>query len=170
MGGPGRFVDVSMTDAVFAHNIMPLIAFNNFGKAPTPGRDLLTGGVPCYNVYRTSDDRFMAVGALEPKFWSILCDVLERPEWKRRHWAYGQAVGGADAMALKAELEVIFAQGTLAAWTEKFAGQDCCVTPVLRVEEAVANPLFQTRGMIRKASHPSEGNYQATGSVPKFRA
>ncbi|HTN65966.1 MAG TPA: CaiB/BaiF CoA-transferase family protein [Burkholderiaceae bacterium] len=170
MGGPGRFVDVSMTDAVFAHNIMPLVAFNNFGKAPTPGRDLLTGGVPCYNVYRTSDGRFMAVGALEPKFWNILCDVLERPEWKRRHWAYGQAVGGADAMALKAELEAIFAQGTLAAWTEKFAGQDCCVTPVLRVDEAVANPLFQTRGMISNASHPSEGNYHATGSVPKFRA
>jgi len=170
MGGPGRFVDVSMTDAVFAHNIMPLVAFNNFGKAPTPGRDLLTGGVPCYNVYRTSDGRFMAVGALEPKFWSILCDVLERPEWKRRHWAYGQVVGGADAMALKAELEAIFADNTMAAWTEKFAGQDCCVTPVLRVDEAVANPLFQMRGMISNASHPSEGNYQATGSVPKFRA
>lgn len=170
MGGPGRLVDVSMTDAVFAHNIMPLVAFNDFGKAPTPGRDLLTGGVPCYNVYRTSDGRFMAVGALEPKFWGILCDVLERPEWKRRHWAYGQAVGGADAMALKAELEAIFRQGTLTAWTEKFADQDCCVTPVLRVDEAVANPLFQMRGMIGKASHPSEGNYQATGSVPKFRA
>ena len=169
MGGPGRFVDVSMTDAVFAHNIMPLVAFNNFGQAPPPGRDLLTGGVPCYNVYRTSDGRFMAVGALEPKFWSLLCDVLERPDWKRRHWSHGQAVGGADAMALKAELETIFARHTLAEWTEKFASQDCCVTPVLRVEEAVASPLFQARGMIRNADHPTEGAYLATGSVPKFR-
>lgn len=169
MGGPGRFVDVSMTDAVFAHNIMPLVAFNNFGKAPLPGRDLLTGGVPCYNVYRTSDGRFMAVGALEPKFWSLLCDVLERPDWKHRHWAHGQTVGGADAMALKEELKTIFARHTLAEWTEKFAAQDCCVTPVLRVEEAVASPLFQARGMIRNADHPTEGAYLATGSVPKFR-
>ena len=170
MGGPGRLVDVSMTDAVFAHNIMPLVAFNNFGQAPPPGRDLLTGGVPCYNVYRTSDGRFMAVGALEPKFWDILCEVLQRPDWKRRHWAHGQAVGGADAMALKAELEAIFARCTLAEWTEKFAGQDCCVTPVLRVEEAAASPLFQARGMIVKADHPTEGGYLATGSVPKFGA
>ncbi|MGH8809114.1 MAG: CaiB/BaiF CoA transferase family protein, partial [Noviherbaspirillum sp.] len=62
--GVGRFVDVSMTDAVFAHNIMPLVAVNNFDRPAVPGRDLLTGGVPCYNVYRTRDGRFMAVGAL----------------------------------------------------------------------------------------------------------
>ena len=56
MGGAGRHVDVSMTDAVLAHNLMPLVAINN-GRAAVPGRDLLTGGVPCYNVYRTSDGR-----------------------------------------------------------------------------------------------------------------
>lgn len=170
MGGPGRLVDISMTDAVFAHNIMPLVALNNTGKAPVPGRDLLTGGVPCYNVYRTSDGRFIAVGALELKFWETCCEVLGRPDLKQQHWARGQVVGGAEAMAVKKELEAIFATQTLAAWTEIFAGKDCCVTPILRVDEAVSHPLFQERGMIGSATHPSEGNYWATGGAIKFCA
>jgi crotonobetainyl-CoA:carnitine CoA-transferase CaiB-like acyl-CoA transferase len=91
-GGAGRFVDVSMTDAVFAHNIMPLAAVNHFGRPAMPGRDLLTGGVPCYNVYRTQDGRFIAVGALELKFWEACCDVLDRPDLKEKHWSHGQQI------------------------------------------------------------------------------
>lgn len=169
MTGLGRFVDVSMTDAVFAHNIMPLVAVNNFGHPVPPGRDLLTGGVPCYNVYRTSDGRFMAVGALELKFWESCCDVLGRPDLKIRHWSHGQQAGGSDAMAVKAELDAIFGQQTLAAWTERFASSDCCVTPILRADEAVEHPLFRERGMIRRTMHPTEGAYWSTGAAVKFK-
>lgn len=168
MGGPGRFVDVSMTDAVFAHNIMPLVAVNNFGKPALPGRDLLTGGVPCYNVYRTKDNRFMAVGALELKFWEACCDVLDRTDLKQKHWACGQKIGGADAMAVKAELDAIFATRTMEAWTDLFAAVDCCVTPILRTDEAIAHPLFQERDVVMRRSHPTEGDYFATGSIPRF--
>ncbi|HYD60014.1 MAG TPA: CaiB/BaiF CoA-transferase family protein [Noviherbaspirillum sp.] len=167
--GKGRFVDVSMTDAVFAHNVMPLVAVNNFGRTAEPGRDLLTGGVPCYNVYRTSDGRFMAVGALELKFWEACCDVLGRQDLKKRHWSLGQEIGGADAMAVKAELDAIFSSDTLAAWTEKFSKSDCCVTPILRADEAVAHPLFQARKMVERKEHPTEGPYWATGPAVRFR-
>ena len=166
--GHGRFVDVSMTDAVFAHNIMPLVAVNNFGRPAAPGRDLLTGGVPCYNVYRTSDDRFMAVGALELKFWEACCDVLARPDLKTRHWSRGQQIGGEDAMAVKAELDGIFRQQTMTAWTEKFSAADCCVTPILRADEALAHPLFQARMMAKRTEHPTEGTYWSTGPALKF--
>jgi crotonobetainyl-CoA:carnitine CoA-transferase CaiB-like acyl-CoA transferase len=169
MGGPGRFVDVSMTDTVFAHNIMPLVAVNNTGRPAPPGKDLLTGGVPCYNVYRTSDNRFMAVGALELKFWQCCCDVLERPDLKTRHWSLGQEVGGEDAMAIKAELDAIFATDSLGYWTERFSGADCCVTPILRADEAIEHPLFRARGMAVRSSHPTEGEYWATGPAVKFR-
>lgn len=170
MTGQGRFVDVSMTDAVFAHNIMPLVAVNDFGHPAAPGRDLLTGGVPCYNVYRTSDGRFMAVGALELKFWEACCDVLDRADLKARHWSRGQQIGGEDAMAVKAELDAIFAQQTLAAWTQKFAAADCCVTPILRADEAVEHPLFREREMVRRATHPTEGAYWSTGAAVKFKS
>lgn len=170
MGGCGRFVDVSMTDTVLAHNIMPLVAVNNFGRSAAPGRDLLTGGVPCYNVYRTSDDRFMAVGALELKFWEACCDVLARPDLMARHWSLEQEIGGTEAMAIKAELDAIFAQHTLADWSARFAAVDCCVTPILRMDEALAHPLFLARGMVRQAQHPTEGNYASTAAAVKFQS
>jgi alpha-methylacyl-CoA racemase len=170
MGGPGRFVDISMTDAVFANNIMPLAAVNDFGTPPPPGRGLLTGGVPCYNVYRTSDQRFMAVGALETKFWETCCDVLGHPEWKARHWSRGQEVGGEDAMALKADLDRLFGSDTLAAWTARFAGIDCCVTPILRMDEAIGHPLFRERRMVGRARHPTEGDYWEVAPATGFKS
>jgi hypothetical protein len=78
--GQGSHVDVAMTDAVLAHNIFPLVATLAQGKPAPRGADLLTGGVPCYAVYRTADDRYLAVGALEPKFWQVFCAAIERPD------------------------------------------------------------------------------------------
>ncbi|AXA90050.1 CaiB/BaiF CoA-transferase family protein [Massilia sp. YMA4] len=166
-GGAGSFVDVSMTDAVFAHNIMPLVAHND-GTAAAPGRGLLTGGVPCYNVYRTRDGRHMAVGALELKFWQACCAVLERPDLAARHWQLGQQVGGADALALQAELDALFATRTQAEWTALFDPVDCCVSPVLETAEALAHPLFRARGMVRREDHPTEGPYVAAGAPLRF--
>lgn len=169
MGGMGRFVDVSMTDAVFAHNIMPLVAVNNFGRPAAPARDLLTGGVPCYNVYRTADGRFMAVGALELKFWEACCEVLGRLDLKTKHWSLGQQIGGTEAMTVKAELDAIFALRTLEEWMARFGGADCCVTPILRADEAVSHPLFQARAMVKRNTHPTEGEHWAIGPAVKFR-
>ncbi|MDC8756141.1 CaiB/BaiF CoA transferase family protein [Janthinobacterium fluminis] len=167
MGGPGRFVDISMTDAVLAHNIMPVVAVNN-GAAAAPARGLLSGGLPCYNIYRTADGRFMAVGALELKFWQRCCAVLQRPDLASRHWQLGQAVGGADALAVKAELDALFARRSMAQWTQAFGASDCCVTPILSAAEALRHPLFQARRMVARQRHRSEGVYWAIAHPIKF--
>lgn len=140
--GRGRWLDISMTHEVFRSNIVPAVAMHRQGGTARAGGDLLNGGVPCYQVYRTRDNRFMAVGALELKFWQTLCDVLGRDEWKSRHWSLGQVVGGDDARALQAELAAVFASASQREWVERFAHADCCVTPVLRLEEAMVHPLF----------------------------
>jgi crotonobetainyl-CoA:carnitine CoA-transferase CaiB-like acyl-CoA transferase len=143
MGGPGRFVDVSMTHGVFAHNVMPLAALNDAQAGDPPARAaLLKGGVPCYGVYRTGDGRWMAVGALELKFWQACCAVLGRPDLAQRHWQLGQVPGGADALAVRAELDALFATRTQAEWSAAFGAADCCVSPVLTMAEALAHPLF----------------------------
>ena len=170
MGGPGRYVDVAMTDAVFAHHIMPLLSLNYGGHSPPPARDLLTGGVPCYDVYRCSDGRYMAVGALELKFWEICCDLLQRPDLKQRHWSLGQVVGGDDAMAVKSELTHIFAERTQAEWTALFEPADCCVTPVLSIEEALRHRHFIERRSAIPTSHPSEGDYLQTAPSLRFQS
>ncbi|AXV81746.1 CaiB/BaiF CoA transferase family protein [Ralstonia solanacearum] len=146
--GHGLHIDVSMTDAVFAHNLMAFFAVGAHGRASRAGTDLLNGGVPCYGVYRTADERLMAVGALELKFWQNLCNVIGKPEWKDRHWSRGQRIGGEAARATRDELATLFRTATQAEWTTRFAGADCCVTPVLRMEEAMRHPLFAERGSV----------------------
>lgn len=144
--GQGRYVDVSMADAVLAHAVFPLQAYLSAGRATPRGLDMLTGGLPCYNVYRTADGRFMAVGALEPRFWEVLCDTIGRPHLKARH-----DVAGAEAEAVRAEVAAVFAAEPQAHWVKMFADVDCCVTPVLTIGEALRDPQFLARGMAVEA-------------------
>jgi crotonobetainyl-CoA:carnitine CoA-transferase CaiB-like acyl-CoA transferase len=149
-GGDGAFVDVSMTHAIHANNIVAQATLENAaGGMPSAadalrsGQGLLNGGVPCYNVYRTADGRWLAVGALELKFWERLCRALGRPDWAARHWTLGQAIGGPDALALTRELAEHIATHRLSTWIELLEPRDCCVSPVLTVEEARDHLLFR---------------------------
>jgi crotonobetainyl-CoA:carnitine CoA-transferase CaiB-like acyl-CoA transferase len=114
-----------------------------YGAPTRPGRGLLSGGSPCYGVYRTADGRHLAVGALELKFWAKLCEVVQRPEWANRHWSLGQWPASDDALSLRAELAVLLAAEPLSHWVPLFEAADCCVTPVLRLDEVPQHPWFQ---------------------------
>lgn len=140
--GQGRFVDVSMAHEVLRHHVLARFTLQASGRTPVPGRDLLSGGAPCYGVYATADGRHLAVGALELKFWQALCTTIGRVAWGELHWSRGLAVGGAPAMALRAELAAVFAAEPLAHWVARFEAVDACVTPVLRLDETLAHPLF----------------------------
>jgi crotonobetainyl-CoA:carnitine CoA-transferase CaiB-like acyl-CoA transferase len=140
--GQGRFVDISMAHEVLRHHVLAAATLEANGRVPAPGRDLLSGGAPCYGVYRTADGRHLAVGALEAKFWQRLCGALGRPEWARRHWSLGEMPGSERAMSLRAELAALFAGQPLAHWLALLEAVDCCVTPVLRLDESRAHPLF----------------------------
>jgi crotonobetainyl-CoA:carnitine CoA-transferase CaiB-like acyl-CoA transferase len=132
-----------MTDAVLAHAIFPLLGFLEQGKAPARGTGMLDGGLPCYNVYPTRDGRYMAVGALERKFWETLCDTLGCADLKGKHLVYGE-----QAVPVKKRLAAIFAARTQREWTQLFDRADCCVSPILTIEEALANEQFRARGMV----------------------
>ena len=144
--GKGRYVDVSMTDAALAHAVFPLLGLLEQGRPPARGSGMLDGGLPCYNVYRTKDGRFMAVGALERKFWVSLCGILDCPELGEKHIVYG-----ADAAAVKQRIAKAFASRTQSEWTRVFADVDCCVSPVLSIEESLQNEQLRARGMISDA-------------------
>ena len=72
-----------------AHNIFPLQRAGGNGTVAPRGEDLLTGGVPCYGVYPTRDGRWLAIGALETKFWNALCAAIERPDLVPGQFAHG---------------------------------------------------------------------------------
>ena len=143
--GRGRFVDVSMTHELLRHHVVARTTLEALRRAPAPGRELLSGGAPCYGVYRTADGRHLAVGALEPKFWRAVCQAIGRPEWADRHWSRGLVPGSAESMALRAELAAVFASRPLAHWQPLFDDSECCTTPVLRVDEALGHPLLRDR-------------------------
>ena len=141
--GRGRHIDVAMADASLAHNVMPLSTLDEWGALRPRGDDLLTGGVPCYGVYPTQDGRWLAVGALEQKFWKTLCASLERSDLVAHQFARGE-----EGARVRGELERIFAGAPLAAWVEKLATVDCCVTPIATLDEALADPQFAARAMV----------------------
>ena len=143
--GRGRFVDISMAHEVRRHNVLAAITLEATGRVPAPARDLLSGGAPCYGVYRTADGRHLAVGSLEPKFWAAFCAGVGRPDWARRHWAYGLVPGSADSMALREEVAALLRTKTMAEWAALLDGPETCVTPVLHLDEVDAHPVFAGR-------------------------
>ena len=144
--GQGRHVAVSMTHSLYQHMVMPKatgkLVKSFSGKNPKPQHDFLGGLLPCYRLYKTADDRYMAVGSLELKFWQGLCEVLALPELKTKHWQMGVMPNTKDSQEAAQVVADTFASHDLAHWQQIFESADVCVTPVLTLEEARAHPLF----------------------------
>ncbi len=146
--GKGRFVDVSMTDGSMAFLHMHLAARMLMGPDGTPlarGREALNGGYPCYGIYKTKDDRYLAVGSLEPKFFAGVCAAIERPELLSGAYDTGE-----QGKAIRVELEKVFASRTQAEWVAVFKPLDLCVEPVLEGDEILKDPQLQARGLFAK--------------------
>lgn len=119
--GKGGHVVVSMT-----HGSHDLVA-HRIGGEPLPR--LLTGGLACYRTYTTAEGRHLTVGALEPKFFRRLCEVIGRPD-------LGDLQYDADQDALGSELAAVFATRSLTEWLDACEGEDVCLGPVWTREEA----------------------------------
>ena len=162
--GRGRHVDIAMADGALAHAVMPLAALATHGRTKRAGHDTLTGALACYATYRTADDRWLAVGALERKFWEALCDALERPDLKPLHRS-----GDADVEArLRDELARLFATLPLTAWQARLRHAGGCASPVRTLEEALADPHFRERGMVVEGEHPTYGPVTQVASPVKM--
>jgi len=103
--------------------------------------NLLDGGAPFYGTYRTADDKFIAVGPLEPQFYEAL---LERLGLKGDP-AFSQREDKSTWSAARAQLEIIFGGLTRDQWCELFEGTDACFAPVLTMGEAPQHPQAVAR-------------------------
>ena len=120
--GEGARLTVSMT-----HGSHRFVAHRLGGE---PER-MLTGGLACYRLYATADGRWLTVGALEPKFWQRLCELVGLPELAERQY-------DAEQEAVAEVLAEAIAARTLAEWLELLDGEDVCAGPVWTIEEAAA--------------------------------
>ena len=127
--GEGQFVDVSMTRGAANLLTLPLTQFQTSGQAPARGEGTLSGKYACYGVYRCADGTWMAIGALEPKFWAALCRALGRPDLIGRQFEPGQ-------VELKQILQDLFLERDGEEWTRLLHPHDCCATLVRSVAGA----------------------------------
>ena len=134
--GKGQIVSTSISDGTLA--LMPMIygLYAAERWSLTRGQNLLDGGAPFYRTYETSDGRYMAVGAIEQKFFMELLQKLgleAQVDAKRQN-------DRATWPAVTALFETCFRQKTRDAWSALFAGSDACVTPVLDLSEVPKHP------------------------------
>jgi alpha-methylacyl-CoA racemase len=122
--GRGRRIEISMT-----HGSHRFVSHRLGGE---PVERLLTGGLACYSIYATADDRHLTVTAVEPKFFRRLCELIGRAELFERQYA-PEAQG-----EIAAALAETFAAKPLAAWLERFDSEDVMVGPVSTLEEGAA--------------------------------
>jgi alpha-methylacyl-CoA racemase len=148
--GRGAHVDIAMAEGALAMLALQKGAADARGSALRRGREQLNGGAACYAVYRARDGGFVALGALEPKFFRAFCEAVGRPELAERQF-------DDDGAGPRAEVEAIFASRTRAEWGE-FAGRhDVCVMPVLEGDEPRLDPQVVHRGSFVEVPSPWEG-------------
>jgi crotonobetainyl-CoA:carnitine CoA-transferase CaiB-like acyl-CoA transferase len=129
--GEGRYVDISMLAGVTSLLTIPLAAWRDTGRLPTSGNEVLSGRYACYNLYQAADARWLAVGALEPKFWAELCRRLGADDLIVRQFEEPND-------RVKERIAAIFRTKSACAWFDELRDTDCCVTLVRTISEVAA--------------------------------
>ena len=130
--GAGGHTEVALEDAALSATVLAAAPFGLDGRVPGLGTEWFNGAMAGYGTYRCADGRWLAVGALEPRFFAALCRALGRPELEA--WQLDPA----RQSDLRAELAAVFATRERDEWVRELASADACVGPVNDLGEALA--------------------------------
>ena len=155
--GQGQYIDIAMTDGVLGLLTLPLFFQRTRGEQPARSSATLSHRYGCYNTYRTADERYVAIGAVESRFWRRLCELLGCPQYAKRQYDEECREEIID------QLRRIFAAKPLAWWRELLEEEDVCFSPVARLDEVLSSPLFRERQMVGDARGVDAG---ATLGIP----
>jgi alpha-methylacyl-CoA racemase len=144
--GQGQFVDVSMADGALSWLAMVAGQYFADGVVPKRGKQLLAGSVICYRPYECSDG-WVSFGALEPKFWQAWCRGVGREDLIEKQFEHP----GSEAHAQVVET---FKGRTRTQWTQFATEHDCCLEPVLDLDEALSSELVGEREMVVTLDQP----------------
>ena len=162
--GEGSRLDMSMSDNLFTFMYWAMGGGLAAGQWPRPGGELVTGGSPRYQIYRTADDRFIAAAPLEERFWENFCAAIElAPAWRD---------DARDPRATIAAVAALIRARTAAEWQARFAGTDLCCAIAATLEEAMRDPHFAARGLFAWGVAGEGGRIAAlpVPVAPEFRA
>ncbi|PCJ82819.1 MAG: carnitine dehydratase [Flavobacteriales bacterium] len=161
--GEGQYLDVSMLDGIVANSVVSLSHLSSKELLGIDTSGMLNGALHCYNIYETKEGRFMALGALEYKFWKQFCDAVEKPEWVANHILMGD-----ESEKMFSQLEELFKTKTQDEWVSYFINTDCCISPVLNFDESIQNEQVKSRDLLKKFKHEKEGEVQQFSPPVKF--
>ena len=114
------------------------------GNADYKQTPFLSGYMANYNVDECADKKWIALGALDIKFWKLFCDIVDRPSWKTAENT-DLIIGVFD----KQKLEDLFKTETRDEWVNKSINLDVCLAPVLEVNEVIGQKKTAERGMFK---------------------
>jgi crotonobetainyl-CoA:carnitine CoA-transferase CaiB-like acyl-CoA transferase len=159
--GEGQHLDVSMLDGSMSWLTINTGEYFITGEAPERGEQVLHGAWPCYDVYEAKDG-YMSVGALEPKFWKRLCEIMGRPDYASEQFNPDMREDISGWLAGK------FREKNRAQWMELLGSEDCCVGPILSLDETEADPQVKHRRMIVEVDDERLGRWKTLGIPVKF--
>jgi len=146
--GEGAYLDVAVADGMLALMSLQVDEVLATGAPQHPKSAPLSGSFACYDTYRCADGGWVAVAAIEPKFWTNLCNALGTPD------CISAQMDGSAQGVIRASIAAAFATKTRDEWVELLAGADTCVSPVLNATEVAADPAVAARNAIATA-HPA---------------
>ncbi len=140
-------IDVPIVASLLSWMVIPASEYLATGHPPKEGKSLVFGSTPFYNLYETSDGKYMAVAAIEEVFWRNLVVALGVPGLQHKRFGTPD-----ERREVTAELTRIFATRTRDAWARLLMHRDTCTTPVLTVEEALTSDWAKSMSMLVKLS------------------
>jgi crotonobetainyl-CoA:carnitine CoA-transferase CaiB-like acyl-CoA transferase len=158
--GQGQVVDISMTDGAMSWLAMVAGRYFCDGEVPRRGDGQLSGGILCYLPYEAADG-WVSCGALEPKFWAAFCHGVGRPDLVEVQFE----PPGSDAWRAVAE---VFRSRSREEWGAFNDEHDCCIEPVLDLDQALASELTRAREMVVEVEQPGIGPVRQLGNPIKL--
>ena len=143
--GVGLSIDVSMSEAVLAWQSLYMTEAARTSGGIKRGGSLLNGGAAFYQIYRTKDDRFVTLGALEPKFWGNFCQAVGKPEWVARQ------LEPMPQSKLTEEVAALFSSKDSSEWCKLLEPVDCCYERVHELGELTNNVHLKDRQIIERS-------------------
>ena len=148
--GPGVHLDVSIADGVLWLTSLAVDEHLATGAPVGPGGNVITGRYACYDTYQAADGGWVAVGAIEAKFFANLCRLLGCPQWTSHQ------LDDEVQDQIRADLRAAFATKDRDTWVAELAPFDTCVTPVLSIGELVDDKQYAARHAIVDAVNPAQ--------------
>ena len=137
----GAYLDCAITDTLVGtltfHSIIQKVLGTGYGISG------ITGKIIAYTIYETGDGRYLSLAALEKKFWVNFCRAVNKEEWIKDHISEAETNN-----PTYVEVVELFKSRTLVEWTKFGRNVDCCMTPILEIEEMMNSDYVVSKGLV----------------------